>query len=76
MREIAELTQTGSIGISMSVCTGNFAIVMNESQYKCTENWTCGKWSRCRHKYQTRICTDLNNCGTNETKPIISRKCR
>ncbi len=41
----------------------------------CTENWNCGEWSECLGGEQTRICTDLNNCGTTKNKPETLYSC-
>jgi len=41
----------------------------------CTENWSCGDWSSCVDRQQSRICSDVNSCGTEERKPIESRSC-
>ncbi|MFH1307431.1 MAG: S-layer protein domain-containing protein [archaeon] len=41
----------------------------------CTENWQCSSWSSCTNNQQTRTCTDSNNCGTVNTKPVISQSC-
>jgi hypothetical protein len=41
----------------------------------CEENWTCTEWSSCVNETQTRNCTDLNNCNTNNNKPITSQTC-
>ncbi|MFH1608224.1 MAG: hypothetical protein ABIA78_03755 [archaeon] len=41
----------------------------------CIEDWNCGVWSECLDEIQTRICTDLNSCGTIENKPIANKVC-
>ncbi|RLC61889.1 MAG: hypothetical protein DRI48_10215 [Chloroflexi bacterium] len=41
----------------------------------CTEDWDCTAWSECINSKQTRVCTDLNNCGTSATKPDESKDC-
>ncbi|MBW2987936.1 hypothetical protein KY318_00355, partial [Candidatus Woesearchaeota archaeon] len=42
----------------------------------CKENWVCSEWSNCSIEgIQTRICIDINNCGTNKTKPEEVRRC-
>lgn len=41
----------------------------------CTENWTCSDWSECIDNSQTRVCTDSNNCGTLEFKPLEMQNC-
>jgi hypothetical protein len=41
---------------------------------RCQEKWTCPEWalSPCVNGIQTRICTDLNGCGTD---PIFPQYC-
>jgi len=46
----------------------------------CTPNWSCSDWQpapetiACGQTFtQTRTCTDLNSCGTEEGKPIESQ---
>jgi len=47
---------------------------INESS--CIINWNCGNWTNCFiNGTQTRICTDLNSCGTNLNKPLIIQNC-
>jgi len=41
----------------------------------CTEDWNCTEWSGCVNETQTRVCTDLNDCGTEEDKPERSQSC-
>jgi len=41
----------------------------------CTEDWNCTEWSGCVNETQTRVCTDLNDCGTEEDKPEGSQSC-
>ncbi|VVB82386.1 Uncharacterised protein [uncultured archaeon] len=41
----------------------------------CVENWNCVAWSDCVNSTQARTCQDVNDCGTNLTKPIISKIC-
>ncbi len=41
----------------------------------CTEDWECTEWGYCDADVQTRICRDLNSCGTNTTKPIDLQSC-
>ena len=41
----------------------------------CTENWSCTSWSACSNSTQTRICTDVNSCGTTANKPTESQSC-
>jgi len=41
----------------------------------CEENWTCTEWSECVDGEQNKVCTDLNQCGTNESKPAETQEC-
>ena len=45
------------------------------SSNNCEENWTCSEWLDCVNTVQKRVCTDKNNCGTEEDKPIVQREC-
>ena len=47
----------------------------NYSYYGCTENWSCNTWSNCAYGSQYRTCTDLNHCGTTNSKPVTSQSC-
>ena len=40
----------------------------------CIPNWECAEWGDCVDGNKTRICTDLNSCGT-PTKPIDVQGC-
>lgn len=41
----------------------------------CTPGWECGEWTECIDGTQTRECTDLNACDSEEGKPAISQSC-
>lgn len=41
----------------------------------CLENWQCNEWSGCINNLQTRICSDINNCGTIFNKPPEAELC-
>ncbi|MAG07594.1 hypothetical protein CMI46_02155 [Candidatus Pacearchaeota archaeon] len=41
----------------------------------CKENWECNEWEECIEEEQTRNCNDLNQCGTEETKPELVKHC-
>lgn len=45
------------------------------SSRRCKENWRCGDWGKCENGIQTRICEDINKCGTKKSKPDIQRVC-
>lgn len=46
----------------------------------CVENWNCGAWNDCIRDgilgVQTRGCTDLNNCGTENYKSALLQNCK
>jgi hypothetical protein len=41
----------------------------------CTENWNCEEWGWCQDKKQSRVCVDLNSCGTATYEPATERAC-
>lgn len=41
----------------------------------CIEDWDCEAWSTCSGGTQDRSCTDLNDCGTDDSMPSTSRTC-
>jgi len=42
----------------------------------CNESWLCTSWSECKAPgIQSRICTDLNSCGTTTSKPEEMQTC-
>ncbi len=45
------------------------------SEAICTEDWQCEDWSDCVNETQTRVCEDLNDCGTEEEKSDESQEC-
>ncbi len=46
-----------------------------EGNNECMENWDCSDWSSCSDNQQSRSCTDLNNCGTENNKPSEQQSC-
>ena len=52
-----------------------FVAIIKIDEKVCKESWTCTLWSSCFNETQTRVCHDLNKCGTNENKPLITRDC-
>ena len=48
--------------------------ILNEYQ-GCTEDWSCSAWSNCIDGQQTRTCSDTNNCGTTNNKPVEGQSC-
>ncbi len=47
----------------------------SSSSFVCYEKWNCTEWSECISNEQRRICEELNNCGTENEKPIEFREC-
>ena len=55
---------------------GTSTINTNAGTVECFEKWQCSDWSECASPgVQTRICTDLNSCGTTLNKPAESQDC-
>jgi hypothetical protein len=43
---------------------------------KCEEDWNCSEWTECMPEgTKTRVCIDLNDCGTTKNKPLDSITC-
>jgi len=47
----------------------------SSTSYICTEDWECGEWSECLGNDMRRLCNDLNECGTEKSKPDIYQEC-
>lgn len=41
----------------------------------CTPSWSCNAWSSCTSGTQTRVCYDMNACGTLRDKPETEQAC-
>ncbi|MBU2634029.1 MAG: PKD domain-containing protein [Nanoarchaeota archaeon] len=41
----------------------------------CGTQWSCTYWGSCSENVQTRTCTDFNNCGITEGKPLEIQSC-
>lgn len=50
-------------------------ILRNDSLHICNESWVCTNWSTCNHGNQTRVCQDINSCGTTISKPATIQTC-
>jgi hypothetical protein len=37
----------------------------------CNALWICGEWSSCSNGLRSRICADINHCGSNEKPPLL-----
>ena len=55
--------------------TTTTTIVTQTTVQGCQEKWTCTGWSACINGFQTRTCTDQNNCGTDLYQPFESQPC-
>ena len=42
---------------------------------RCFEKWICSEWDICINNQQVRLCTDVNNCGTNYLQPKETMAC-
>lgn len=53
--------------------------LLTEACPLCTTDWNCTAWNpkKCpKTKNQTRICTDRNSCGTDDSKPNEVQACK
>ncbi|MCL5018193.1 MAG: hypothetical protein M1416_00285 [Candidatus Pacearchaeota archaeon] len=41
----------------------------------CVQDWQCGEWQECIEGTQVRVCTDINECGSEEGIPATSQAC-
>jgi len=41
----------------------------------CSADWQCGDWQECIEGTQVRVCTDMNECGSEEGIPATSQVC-
>lgn len=66
------------------ICAEPYVIDENNTDYlplciaeqgECVPSWNCTDWGECEQGYQTRECTDSNQCGDNRTKPAESQAC-
>lgn len=64
----------GSSSASSSDST-NSESSFGSSSSKCTEDWSCEDWSNKEDACGVRVCTDVNDCGSEELKPEIERSC-
>jgi hypothetical protein len=68
---------TGEECESNSDCNSSYECKACKCVRACAENWTCTSWSGCASAggFNTRKCTDTNNCGTRANAPQESRGC-
>ena len=63
---------------AFSTATFSVAASGNPVNSRCVEQWSCDPWqpSACSgSESQTRICVDLNSCGTTALRPAIRQAC-
>ncbi len=41
----------------------------------CEERWSCSGWTQCTSGLRSRVCLDLNRCGTTVEQPVVSYDC-
>jgi hypothetical protein len=80
-----EITVTGFSGFSIKEVTpatpsggitgGGGGGGEKEKEKECLEDWKCGAWGTCFNGMQTRECTDVNGCGTDQYKPVTRMPC-
>ena len=46
-----------------------------EEEEVCGEYWECEEWGKCIENKEIRTCVDLNNCGTENSKPSLEQSC-
>jgi len=42
---------------------------------ECTESWVCESWASCIGDSKSRECFEINDCGTEEKKPKLTKAC-
>lgn len=42
---------------------------------QCVESWECTDWLDCVNGIQKRVCGDVNQCGTEASKPAVLKSC-
>lgn len=69
--ETDSVSSGGSSGTSGGGSFGGSSVFITS----CEEDWECTDWSECTEGTQTRACTDVNECETEEGKPSESQTC-
>ncbi len=65
--------ETGVCSACTPDCKGHESLP--EENKTCQESWNCTEWSECRNGFRSRICTDMNSCGTLAGKPKETEEC-
>lgn len=64
------------LSVKLNNITDNKAnLYLKKISETCSEDWNCTEWSNCTDGNQTRLCDDLNECGTETDKPEIVQGC-
>ncbi len=50
-------------------------VVSEATDKECVERWVCSEWGGCVDSIHKRICTDENNCGTEDYRPFETEPC-
>lgn len=50
--------------------------IFTRTDFGCEPNWKCMGWGECIEGIMTRICEDLNHCGTEYNKPLERVGCQ
>jgi len=63
--------------LTKTIQKGNSNILKSETPPgTCEELWSCTAWQSCNeNNTKTRLCVDINECGTTLNKPQISQTC-
>lgn len=57
------------------IIEGEADFLLKKIAEECIEDWNCTEWNDCEDGEQTRECTDLNECGTENNKPDEIQEC-
>jgi len=73
-------SSSGSSGGSSSGSSsgsGDVIVKISDStdEKDCAENWACYSWTNNIDSCGERECVDLNECGTEELKPEVTKEC-
>lgn len=81
LRPASKIEGCIAIKIDKSQLTSDFEIQLDSGSENnvlnpgCTESWVCSDYGTCVNSAEKRTCADINNCGTEISKPIESRIC-
>ncbi len=61
--------------IEQQTCTMPTPTPAPEPPPTCQERWSCSSWTACVNGNRTRVCQDLNRCGTETQLPATTFDC-